>query len=199
MSFKALAASLAVCVMALPRLALAWDPDGATVQKLRSGDAWAEVLPDTQGAALIHSVVDIQAPPRVVWNVLTDCHLAMKMIGNLERCVVLKGDMRQGWDIREQDTKGNFILPEIHNVVHSDYTPYSLVHFRLAGGDLKIEEGDWRLVSLGGGTWTRVIYINRVKTNIMAPEFLVRAGLKASMPKVLMNLKRESLAAVRRG
>jgi hypothetical protein len=40
-----------------------------------------------------------------------------------------------------------------------------------------------------------VIYINRVKANILVPAVMVRAGLRGSTPKVLMNLKRESQAA----
>ena len=174
---------------------LGWAPTAAARKTLQGGHAWAEVLPDTDGAALIRAAVDITAPPSTVWTVMTDCKLASRFITDLASCTVLKGDQRQGWDVRDQFSKGNMFLPEIHNVVRSEYQPYSAIRFKRAGGDLQIEDGEWLLEPLDGGARTRVIYINRVKANILLPPVVVRAGLRGSTPKVLMNLKRESQAA----
>jgi len=52
---------------------------------------------------------------------------------------------------------------------------------------------------LRGGEATRVIYINRVKVEIFAPPFMVRAGIRRDTPKVLVALRKESLAAAERG
>jgi len=101
--------------------------------------------------------------------------------------------------VRDQFSHGNMFLPDIHNVVRSEYQPYSLIRFQKAGGDLAIEDGEWRLEALNGGTGTRVIYINRVKANILVPAVMVRANLRGSTPKVLMALRRETMAAVARG
>ncbi len=196
MILKRLGLALAALLAAAPLLA--WAPTPDAQKSLRAGQAWAEVLPDTDGAALIRSAVDINAPPSTVWAVMTDCRMAMRMIGDLASCTILQGDLRHGWDVRDQFSKGNLFLPDIHNVVRSEYQPYSSIKFRRAGGDLKIEDGEWRLEPLNGGTATRVIYINRVKANLLAPAFVVRAGLRGSTPKVLMALRRESLAAAAR-
>jgi uncharacterized protein YndB with AHSA1/START domain len=194
MTGKTLAVALAACLAATPLMA--WAPNAETQKTLRNGQAWAEVLPDADGAALIRAAVDIAAPPSTVWTVMTDCRLAGRFIADLESCTVLEGDQRQGWDVRDQFSRGNVFLPNIHNVVRSEYQPFSLIRFKRAGGDLKIEDGEWRLEPLDGGTATRVIYINRVKADILLPAVLVRAGLRGSTPKVLMALRRESLAAV---
>jgi uncharacterized protein YndB with AHSA1/START domain len=196
MKINTLAVALAACLASTPLFA--WAPTAATQKALISGRAWAEVLPDTDGAALIRATVDIAAPPSTVWAVMTDCRLAGRFIADLASCTVLQGDQRRGWDVRDQYSHGNLFLPDIHNVVRSEYQPYSLIRFKKAGGDLQIEDGEWRLESLNGGAGTRVIYINRVKANLLVPAPLVRAGLRGSTPKVLMNLKRESLAAAGR-
>jgi hypothetical protein len=177
---------------------LAWAPTSETERSLAGGQAWAEVLPDTDGAALIRAAVDIQAPPKVVWAVMTDCRLAGRMIANLISCKIVQGDLTHGWDVREQVTRGNLFIPDLHNVVRSEYQPFSLIKFQRAGGDLRIEDGEWRLQSLNGGAATRVIYINRVAVNILAPAFVVRAGIRRDTPKVLLALRRESLAAAGR-
>jgi len=71
-----------------------------------------------------------------------------------------------------------------------------LIRFHKVGGDLPIEEGEWRLLALNGGAGTRVIYINRVAANISAPAALVRIGIRHDTSKVLVNLRRESQDAV---
>jgi uncharacterized protein YndB with AHSA1/START domain len=197
MNIFAAGAWLMAAVAAPLSPAVAWSPDAKVERTLDQGQAWAEVLPDTDGAGLIHAAIDIAAPPSTVWSVITDCRLAAKLVATVTSCTVMQSDPQARWDVREQVTRGNIFLPTIHNVLRSDYQPYSLIRFHRLSGDLKIEEGEWRLEARDGGARTRVIYVNRVAMNIFAPAFLVRAGIKNDTPKVLMNLRRESLAAVR--
>jgi hypothetical protein len=178
--------------------ALAWAPDAQLQRELVRGESWAEVLPAGDGAGLIHAAIDIAAPPRVVWAVMTDCRMASRLVISVTSCTVMQGDQRTGWDVREQVTRGNFFVPVIHNVFRSDYQPYSLIRFHRLSGDLKIEEGEWRLEPINGGAGTQVTYVNRLAANILAPAFAVRASMKKDTPKVLLNLRRESLAAARR-
>jgi hypothetical protein len=173
----------------------AWAPDPGVERTLAQGKAWAEVLPDTEGAGLIHAAIDIAAPPRTVRSVLTDCRLAAKLVVTVTRCRVVQADPQARWDVRDQVTRGGLFFPALRNVFRSDYQPYSLIRFHRVSGDLKIEEGEWRLEPLAGGAGTRVIYTNRVAVNLFAPAFIVRAGVRRDTPKVLMNLRRESLAA----
>ncbi len=180
-------------------VARAWTPDSQARQAIAKGVSWSEVLPSTDGAGLIHAAIDVEAPAKTVWAVMTDCRLAAKLVVTVTSCKILQGDQRTGWDVREQVTKANLFVPTIRNVIRSDYQPYSLIRFHRVGGDLKIEEGEWRLQSIDGGAGTQVTYVNRVAANILAPAFLVRAGMKHDTANVLINLRRESLAAARRG
>ncbi|HEY5072010.1 MAG TPA: SRPBCC family protein [Caulobacteraceae bacterium] len=184
--------------LAAPALALAWEPSRDVQRILVSGRPWAEVLPDTNGAVLIHAAIDIPAPARAVWALMTDCRMAARLVVTVTSCKILSGDQQRGWDVREQVTRGNIFLPEIHNVMRNDFQPFSVIRFRKVGGNLKAEAGEWRLEPLSGGAGTRVIYVNRVAVNILAPAALVRAGLKRDTPKVLVNLRRESVAASHR-
>jgi uncharacterized protein YndB with AHSA1/START domain len=180
--------------VALATRALAWEPDSMAQAALRAGQAYAEVSGEPDGAGLIHGVVDIAAPPQLVWRVMTDCRETPKLITSAEPCRVLSHDPAGAWDVREQITHGGLFTPTLRNVYRSDYQPFSLIRFRKAGGDLKSEDGEWRLEPLAGGRATRVIYVNRVAADILAPAVLVRAGLRSDTPKVLLNLRRECLA-----
>ncbi len=178
---------------------VAWSPSIGDQAVLTSGKPFSQVLSSTEGAVQIQAAVDIAAPPKTVWTVMNDCRGLDRIVTSMTSCQVLQGDQRRGWDVREQVTKGNIFVPTIHNVVHNDYRPYSLIRFRKAGGDLKIEEGEWRLEPLDGGTATRVIYVNRVAANIHAPAVLVREGMKRDTAKVLVNLRRVCLEVARTG
>ena len=74
---------------------------------------------------------------------------------------VLSGDQRRGWDIREHIARRNLIFPGVRIVFRSDYECVGRIRFHLVEGDLKVEQGEWRLQSLGGGKGTRVFYDNR--------------------------------------
>jgi hypothetical protein len=198
MPVKPLITFIALFVLACPPAALAWAPDAGQQRALAGGQTVSEVAPADDGAGLIHAAIDIAASPKVVWSVMNDCRLIRKLITSAVACRILQGDAeRGGWDVRETVTKGGFFIPTIHNIYRSDYQPYSLIRFRKAGGDLRVEEGEWRLEALNGGTGTRVIYVNLVAANILAPAPLVREGMRKDTAKVLVNLRRESLAVAR--
>ncbi len=196
---RIMAGPIAVLACMVSGGVLAWAPSADVARTLIQGQPWSEVAPADDGAGLIHAAIDIAAPPKTVWAVMTDCKLANRLIVTLTSCKIVQSDPQHGWDIREQVTRGNFFVPTIHNVVHNDYQPYTLIKFRKAGGDLRIEEGEWRLEALAGGAGTRVTYVNLVAANILAPASLVRAAMKRDTAKVLVNLRRECLAAVSRG
>jgi len=189
-----LASALALASLVSAGLAAAWAPSGDALRTLGSGGAYSDVSSGADGAGLIHAAIDVPVPPKVVWTVMNDCRVIQRLITSAVSCRVVQGDAEHtGWDIRETVTKGNLFIPSIHNIYRSDYQPYSLIRFRKAGGDLKVEQGQWQLISLNNGTATRVLYENLVAADIMLPAGLVREGMRKDTAKVLMNLKRESM------
>ena len=191
-----------LCVVFLAALAFTtgaaradWVPGDSVKRALDSGAAWSEVKPSTQGANEIRAAVDIDASPKTVWTVMNDCKVAPRIIATLTRCEIVEGDMQKGWDVREQVTRGNLFVPTLRNRVRGDYEPYRHIRFHRVGGDLRIEEGEWRLEPLKGGAATRLFYRNRVAVAVLAPAFIVREGLKRDTAKVMTNLRRECLLA----
>jgi uncharacterized protein YndB with AHSA1/START domain len=158
---------------------------------LAKGEAYAEVAPDSDGVSgRVRAVVDIDASPERVWAIMTDCATAGRMITNLASCRIVSGDQRKGWDVREHVTRRNFVFPGMRIVFRSDYEPVSRIRFRLVEGDLRVEQGEWRLQPLDGGRGTRVFYDNRLAVDWPVPKAMMREALRKDTPKVLMNLRR---------
>jgi len=163
---------------------------------LARGEAYAEVSPDPDGVSgKVSAVIDIDAPPAKVWAVMTDCATAGKMITNLARCTIVSGDIRRGMDVREHVTRRSLLLPGMRIVFRSVYEPFTRIRFNRVAGDLKVEQGEWRLQALRGGTATRVFYENRLAVDWPIPKALLRDGLRKDTPKVLVNLRRACLEA----
>ncbi|MBV8684159.1 MAG: SRPBCC family protein [Caulobacteraceae bacterium] len=169
----------------------AWAPTASGEQQLKDGHPVSQVDPAPDGAVMIHAAIDIPAPPKVVWTVMSDCSKANRLVVTVMSCRILESDPAHNTEVRETVTKGNFIVPTIQNVVREELQPYSVIKFQKAGGNLKEEQGEWRLVALQGGTVTRVIYENLVSVDVAAPAYLVRAGMRRDVAKVMINLKRE--------
>jgi hypothetical protein len=190
------AAACVACTLAASA-AVAWSPTVAGDKELKDGQPVSEVEPAPDGAVLIHAAIDIPAPPKVVWGVMNDCSKYNRLVVTTTSCRIVQSDPAHGTEVREIVTRGNLIVPTMHNVIRVDLQPYTLMRFRKAGGDLRQEQGEWRLQALDGGAGTRVIYENLLAADILAPAPLVRAGLRRDTAKVMMNIKRECIAAAK--
>lgn len=158
---------------------------------LARGEAHADVWADPDGiSGRVRGVIDIDAPPQRVWAVMTDCATARKLMSNLTSCKVLSGEQARGSDIREHVTRRNLIFPGMRIVFRSDYEPHRRIRFTLVEGDLKIQQGEWRLQPLRGGKATRVFYDNRLAVDWPVPKAMIREAMRRDTPKVLVNLRR---------
>ena len=193
-----IALGLAALLIAGPAAAVPnWAPGPSAVALLTQGRVFIEVLSDgSDGQGVIHAAIDIQAPREVVWRLMTDCAATPRLMRNAQ-CRVVSGDMRSGSDVREQTTTGNLIFPAMRNQFRSVYTPYARLTFTRTEGDFRTLEGEWRLEPINNGAGTRVIYINRLAISVRLPAPLMREGMRRDVPKMLLNLRRESLAAGR--
>ena len=175
----------------------AWEPAAADVRALSAGDLVLEVSPDPDGASgRIHAAVDIDAPRQTVWKTMLDCKLATRMVPGLQSCRVLEHDSQGRWDVREHVSRTWLFYPAVRTVFRSDYDPVQGFRFHGIAGDLKVLEGGWRLIPLGG-TRTRVIYQSRAAAPFSVPGPLARLILRDQVGRALAALRREATAPPR--
>lgn len=166
----------------------------APAAQARDPSLRVQVLPDPDGASgLIRGVVEVNASPEVVWQVLIDCGLAPRMVRSLKSCRILDRDPAGRWDVREHISRTG-LLPSVRSVFRSDYDPPRRIHFYRVGGELKRLDGEWRLVPLDGGRRTRVLYENRASAPFSIPGPIARIALRRDVPEALTALRRQAEA-----
>jgi hypothetical protein len=175
--------------------ALAWVPSPGEALSLSKGQMILEVTPDKDGVSgAIRAGIEIEARPDAVWRALVDCDLAAKMVANLHSCRVLERDPEGRFDIREHVSKPVLFFPPVRNIFRSDYDPPRGFRIHRTGGDLKVLEGQWKLISLRDGARTRALYEGRAAAPFSVPRPIARLVLREQVATGLIALRRESMA-----
>ena len=197
MIFRTTVLALFILVAIAP--ARAWTP--AETATLEAGKPVVNLTPTPGGdATQINAAIDIPAPAKTVWSVMTDCAHAMRFVPGLESCRVLERDPKRRWEIIEHEISWMWFLPRIHSVFRADYDPPKRLQFHRISGTLSRNAGEWRLTTgPKGGTkgGTRVSYDAVVGVSVPVPDFMVESALKRDIATVLRRLKRECQNAKR--
>lgn len=165
-----------------------------TKQTLVQGDVFTRVWRDKtrdDKAVDVFGAIDINASAETIWNVMLDCPRNVKMVKDMKSCKVLETSPDGNWDIREQKIRVSVLLPKTRSVFRSDYITYQEIRIRKEAGDMKIQDGLWKLTPLANGK-TRLTYRAAMQPNFPAPKSFIRKGMKKEIPNVLKNLRKES-------
>ncbi len=185
--------AMALFVLAATAPARAWSP--AETALLQSGEPVVALAPAPGGdATQIRAAIDIPAPAKTVWSIMTDCARAMRFVPGLESCRVIERDPAGRWDIREHRISWMWFLPRVHSVFRADYDPPRRLRFHRISGTLARNEGEWRLTPRADGG-TRVSYDAVLAASIPAPDFMVESALRRDIATVLRRLKKECRTA----
>ena len=174
---RAPALVVAVMMLTAPVVARAQEPNPDWLRKIESGDIALDAHADPSGrGGEVRAMIDIAAPPQVVWTTILDCERAARMTPSVKRCTVLSREAGGREEVREHVVKWSFLLPALHSTSRLTLDPWRRIGFRCEGGDIKACEGQWRLEPLAGGKATRVTYENRATAPFGLPSGLAAVG-----------------------
>lgn len=183
-----------VAALALAGPAAAWTPSAEAVATADEGKVWHSVVPDGKtGAQLGRAVVNIDAPPAMVWKLMTDCAAIRRIMPSNRGCKVLSREGRS--EVVEHMVKTP-LMPNLRTVFRQDLETQKRIGITRVDGDLKVISGEWRVDALPGGK-TRVSQEMRMQTAFPAPGPMVRSFLKNELSVGLANLRREAEAAAK--
>jgi hypothetical protein len=147
---------------------------------------------DGQHGGRISAAVVIHARPETVWQIMHDCENAPSYIPGLRRCHRIDRASDGSWEIIEREMKYSWLMPPIHSVLFLEYHLPLQMNFRCLSGDLKIEEGSWRVQRTANDAATLVQYELRVDPGFWVPSPIIRASLRHALPEALLALRKRA-------
>lgn len=168
------------------------DLDAAALERLKAGEPVTRFQADNSesAAGLLEAVIDVPVAPQVVWPILTDCALNLKVFNGLKGCRIVASDA-SGGDVREHTIGWSRLLPTVRSVFKSSYDNGREIRFERTEGDLKRLAGSWRLEPIAGGT--RVHYKADIAVGVPVPSMLVKAALEGDMPKTMKAIRKAAM------
>jgi Polyketide cyclase / dehydrase and lipid transport len=172
--------------------AAALDLTPAALETLRTGEPVTSFTADAseKAAGLIEAIIDVPAPPAVVWKILTTCDLNLKVFSGLKTCKIVSAEADGTADVREHTISWSRLLPTMRSVFKSDYDVPKQIRFIRLEGDLKQLKGEWRLEALTDTGSTRLHYAAIVSIGLPVPTSLIRTALESDMPKTLKAIRK---------
>ena len=162
--------------------------DWIDAAKLEAGAVVVSTVDEGDFAGRVNAAVSIDAPPRVIWDVMTDCPSAPEFIPGVLSCELLDTMDDGQAQLFRQELKYSWYLPRLTYVFRLDYFPYRQIDFRRISGRPRKLEGSWWLKRDPDGA-TQVVYSVHLDPGFFVPKFLVRRALKKDLPTALEALR----------
>lgn len=165
-----------------------WLDDQTVQRQLADGEVAVIVKFEDEGSRVqVNAAVRIKATQQIIWDVLVDCDHAASFIPGVKRCRRVQTAADGSWEIIEQESRYSWLMPSVVTVVHADYTRPHRIDFRQISGDLKEEQGAWRVAKeqhSAADTMT-LEYELHVEPGFWIPRVLVRHSLRTELPAAL--------------
>lgn len=149
----------------------------------------------------VRAAVQIEAVPEAIWGVITDCQQTLLFVPGLKGCRRIARASDGRWEEIEHEVRYSWLLPNIRYVFRAQYEWPRRIEFRRVRGDLKDEEGSWRLTATPDGSATVVEYEMYLEPGFWVPRSLVARTLRHDLPAALSGLRQRvesATAGVRR-
>ncbi len=139
----------------------------------------------------------INAPIEKVWEVVNDKKGAPDFLaGVLLSKVLEEGD---DWMLVEQKTAVGGPKSSYHYTLRHQLYPFERVEFKRVSGELKEVLGGWWFFEGEKPETTILVYSLHIDPGLFAPQFIVKRGMKTSLPNTLKWMKKEALRRVGEG
>ena len=162
--------------------------NGAQLSQLKDGKILVYVQRSKgQQKGMVESLVLIDAPAKLIWNIMTDCPGAPTFVPGLKACKVL--DSGKSWEIIRHEVKWIWFFPKISYVFRADYQINRRIDFVKIKGDLREMKGTWRLFPLEEAGQTIVRYEVYLDPSFFIPQWLVEQSLMTDLPDMMAALR----------
>ena len=134
----------------------------------------------------------IRSPLEKLWNAIADCERQPEFMPHVESCVQVPPDHplppNMRWDKLQLGFHIFMFKKTIHLITQKVLKPPHYLHWRMVKGDLKVDEGYYRIITLASGIQL-LIYDTLTDPGISVPGFVKSWLVTTSLPKVIIALR----------
>lgn len=182
-----LAGLLLVCA---PLAAGDFPLSASETRRVEGGDIIVRARLDTgQRRGVVHAAVRIDAPPSVVFRMMTNCADALEYVPHLRVCRVRDSAPDGTWQLVEHEVDFGWYAPRVRYVFRADFLADQRIDFRQVSGDFKVNEGAWSFETAGDGEHTLLKYRATIDPPGFIPNWLARSTFKRELPQMLDDLR----------
>lgn len=153
------------------------------IARLKRGEILLQTIQDEKpgGAARVTALFHTSA--QAVWDVIGYCRNAFVYLRGLKSCEMLEGDQFQMTKRHRQ--RSNWYTPTLDFTFEASRDAGGYGEAHLVGGDLKVLEGQWKLVPQEDENSLIVTHEIRVQPKIPVPKWLIRRSLRKDLPGMM--------------
>ncbi len=137
----------------------------------------------------VRAAMLIDAPPDVVFEMMTRCADALKYVPHLKLCRIRDHAADMSWELVEHEIDLGWYAPRIRYVLRADIVPDQSITFRQVSGDFKANHGKWELEPADSGSRTLLRYRVYLDPPGYVPTWLARSTFKRELPQMLTDLR----------
>jgi ribosome-associated toxin RatA of RatAB toxin-antitoxin module len=137
----------------------------------------------------VRAAMLINAPPDVVFQMMTSCVDAVKYVPHLRLCKVRDRAADLSWELVEHVIDFGWYAPSVQYVFRADVVPDRSITFHQVSGDFKTNEGVWEFEPAGSDR-TLLRYRVYMDPPGYIPNWLARSTFKRELPQMLASLRR---------
>jgi ribosome-associated toxin RatA of RatAB toxin-antitoxin module len=131
----------------------------------------------------------IDAPPAVVFQMMTSCADALEYVPHLRLCRVRDRAADLTWELVEHEIDFGWYAPRVKYVFRADMVTDHSITFRQVSGDFKANHGIWEFEPMPGER-TLLRYRVYMDPPGYIPNWLARSTFKRELPQMLTELRR---------
>ncbi len=160
-------------------------------------------LDANQRRGTVRAAMLIDAPPHVVFQLMTHCEDALKYVPHLRLCRVQQRAADGSWQLVEHEIDFGWYAPRIQYVFRADFVTDRSIAFHQDHGDFKANEGVWEFEPAdpadpaGHSERTLLRYRVFIDPPAYVPNWLARSTFKRELPQMLADLRRRCEAEQR--
>ncbi len=181
-------------VMAVPITTITPDSLSREKAKLLTGEVIVVLSNLEEGVTGVEGQIYIAAPPKKVWEVLTDYNNHKYYIPNVIDSGIISDNGIETVMFEKGKTRMFIFQKEIYIKMKVWGENLTRLCFQQITGDFKVYQGEWLLVDYPQGAGTFLTYKAEVKPDFYAPQFAVKKVQTRDCPLMLSAMKKQAEA-----